>query len=88
MVVATLAALFSILACVCSAFILTHAFRQSVGTGVMVLCIPCFIFSYAFHQFEHPRKGLIVSGWLASVGVCVVLLAALMHATGGPPPVS
>ena len=58
---------------VCAIFIYIHAFQRSVGTGFMVLCIPCYIFYYAFSQFEHPRKGLIVGGLFAAFGLYVVL---------------
>jgi hypothetical protein len=57
----------------CSVFILIHAFQRSLGTGVMVLCIPCFMVYYAFSQFEHRRKAVIVSTWLASLVLTCVL---------------
>jgi len=68
-----LGTLFALFSFICSIFILLHAFRRSTGTGVMVLCIPCFMFYYAFSQFEHRQKGVIVSGWLASLLMAVVL---------------
>ena len=65
MLLVTLGVLFALISFGCSLFILFHAFQRSVGTGVMVLCIPCFMIYYAFSHFEHRRKGLIVAGWLA-----------------------
>lgn len=59
----------------CALPILIHAFRRSVGTGVMVLCIPCFIAFYAFVQFEHRYKGALVAGWIATF-----VLASLCNA--------
>jgi hypothetical protein len=47
-----------------SLFILVHAFQRSVGTGFMVLLVPGFIVFYAFAQFEHRYKGIIVATWL------------------------
>jgi benzodiazapine receptor len=58
--------------------ILRHAFRRSVGTGVMVLLIPGYVLLYAFTQFEHPRRhwlvplmlgGLILSGVFAGLAL-------------------
>jgi benzodiazapine receptor len=57
----------------CAIFIYIHAFQRSVGTGFMVLCIPCYIFYYAFSQFEHPKKGWIVGGMIGAFGLYVVL---------------
>lgn len=57
--------------------ILIHAFRRSLGTGVMVLCIPCFIAFYAFVQFEHRFKGPLVAGWIGSF-----VLASFFNAAG------
>lgn len=57
-----LSALFGLVTLVCAAILLLHAFRRSVGTGMMVLLIPCYLPFYAFSQFEHPRKGLILAG--------------------------
>ncbi len=65
--------LFSALGFVCAALILVHAFRRSVGTGFMVLCIPCYILYYAFSQFEHGRKNLIIAGLVS----CLVLAGAM-----------
>jgi len=58
--------LLALLSLACALPILIHAFRRSLGTGVMVLCIPCFIAFYAFAQFEHRYKGALVATWIAS----------------------
>ncbi len=55
-----------------SIFILIHAFQRSVGTGFMVLCIPCYIFYYAFTQFEHPKKQMILGVWLGGVALNIL----------------
>ena len=57
----------------CSIFVIVHAFRRSLGTGFMVLCVPCYAVYYAFTQFEHPRKGLIVAGYLGCLSLGGVL---------------
>jgi benzodiazapine receptor len=70
----------------CALFVYVHAFRRSVGTGIIVLCIPFYIFYYAFSQFEHTRKNLIVSGLCATTLLTVVLFAALKLGAPLPPP--
>lgn len=69
-----LAALFGLVTVVCAFFLFLHAFRRSVGTGMMVLLIPCYILFYAFSQFEHPRKNLILAGFFG----CSVLTAVFL----------
>ena len=83
---------FALISLATSLVILVHAFRRSVGTGVMVLCIPGFIAFYAFSQFEHRRKGLILSAWIASVVLAAVFNAfgareLIQAANARPPPV-
>lgn len=58
---------------VTSVFILVHAFRRSIGTGVITLFVPGYVVYYAFSQFEHARKGPIVALWLG-LGVLGALL--------------
>lgn len=72
-----LALLVGVVQLACALFIYVHAFRRSVGTGFIVLCIPFYIFYYAFSQFEHARKSLIVSGLCASTPLTVVFFAML-----------
>lgn len=72
-----LATALAVLSAACAILILFHAFRRSFGTGVMVLCIPCYMAVYAFTQFEHRWKGLIVTTWLATL-----LLSATISAVG------
>jgi len=80
--------LFSTVGLVCAGLIWIHAFRRSVGTGFMVLCIPCYNFYYAFSQFEHPRKGLVIAGLFGGLGLGAALLAISIQgmAVGPRPP--
>ena len=55
--------------------ILAHAFRRSLGTGVMTLCVPAYVLIYAFTQFEHPKKGALVFTWIGALVLSAVLLA-------------
>jgi hypothetical protein len=61
------------LAVACFVPVLLHAFRRSLGTGFMVLCLPVYTPYYAFSQFEHRYKGALVAGWLGGLGLGVVL---------------
>jgi benzodiazapine receptor len=76
MPLAVLGLLFTLLAVVCFAFVLLHAFQRSVGTGFMVLCLPCYNVYYGFSQFEHARKGFILAGWLGGMGLGIALRVA------------
>jgi benzodiazapine receptor len=61
----------------CALLIVLHAFNRSIGTGFMALCIPFYILYYAFSQFEHPRKNLIIAGFMGCLPLGTVLLATL-----------
>ncbi len=78
--------LFCSVGLICAGTISIHAFRRSLGTGFMVLCIPCYNFYYAFSQFEHPRKGLIIAGLFGALGLGAALLAiGVQHPALGIP---
>lgn len=64
---------FIFIAIACWTIVILHGFQRSVGTGFMVLLIPIVNIFYAFTQFEHRRKGLILAGWLGLFPVGVVL---------------
>lgn len=64
MLLAGLGAVLSLGGFVCWIILIVHAFQRSVGTGFLSLCVPCYILYFAFAQFEHPKKGLIVGGFL------------------------
>ncbi|HYH97539.1 hypothetical protein [Hyalangium sp.] len=74
-----LAALFGLVTLVCAVFLFLHAFRRSVGTGMMVLLIPFYILVYAFSQFEHPRKNLILAGFFGCSVLAAVFLGLGAH---------
>ena len=74
-----LAVLFGVIALVCAAFLLVHAFRRSLGTGMMVLLVPCYMLVYAFSQFEHPRKNLILAGFFGCSVLAAVFLGLGAH---------
>lgn len=66
---------FQLLAVACFLPVLIHAFQRSVGTGFMVLCLPVYTPYYAFSQFEHRYKGLLLPGWLGGFVLGVVFRA-------------
>jgi translocator protein len=68
-------AFFAVVAAALSLPILAFAFRRSLGTGLMVLLIPFYVFWFAMKHFEHPRKVALVCSWFASLGLAAVLLA-------------
>jgi hypothetical protein len=74
MSVVLLGILLQVVAVGCFMPVLVHAFRRSVGTGFMVLCLPYTLY-YAFSQFEHRHKGTLLAGWLGGLVVGVVLRA-------------
>jgi hypothetical protein len=74
MSVVLLGILLQVVAVGCFVPVLVHAFRRSVGTGFMVLCLPYTLY-YAFSQFEHRYKGGLLAGWLGGLVVGVVLRA-------------
>lgn len=80
MALAVLGLVMQLLAVACFTMVLVHAFQRSVGTGVMVLCIPVYNIVYGFRQFEHRFKGLVLAGWLGGLVVAVLLRAAAVVA--------
>lgn len=68
-------AFFAVAAVLLSVPIIAFAFRRSLGTGLMVLLIPFYVFWFAVKHFQHPRKAILVCGWLACLGLAAVLLA-------------
>ncbi|MDX2012251.1 MAG: hypothetical protein SFW67_18795 [Myxococcaceae bacterium] len=65
--------LLQLVAVVCWVIIFAHAFQRSLGTGVMVMLIPIYNLVYAFTQFEHRRKGLVLAGAIGGFVLAVVL---------------
>ena len=67
--------------------ILVGAFRESVGQGLLCLCIPFYILYFAFAKFESEKKGLIIAIWLGGsiIGNILQVMAAsaAIGAAGG-----
>jgi translocator protein len=76
-----LALVLALIALACALVLVRHAFGRSVGTGMLVLLLPAYVLVYAFSQFEHRRKGLIVAGFVG----CSLLAALLLGAASAGP---
>lgn len=70
--------LLAIASTVAWAFIIFHAFGRSVGTGFLVLLVPVYVLYYAFSQFEHAQKGLIVGIFVGCGGMAAMMYGALL----------
>jgi len=77
--------LFSLVGLVCHIIILVHAFKSSVGSGFLCLCVPCYILYYMFTEFEHEKKGLIIGGYFAGaiIGNILVRVPQMMNGSSG-----
>lgn len=49
--------------------LLIHAFKESIGQGLLSLFVPFYIFYYGFAKYQSPKKGLVLGGWLGSIAV-------------------
>lgn len=88
MAVTWVGAAFGVIAGALSLLILAHAFRRSVGTGMMVLLIPAYVLYYAFSQFEHRWKRWVVTSWLCALVLSALLLPLGAHPKPPPSPLS
>ena len=63
---------------VATVFILINAFQKSVGTGFMVLCIPCYLLYYLHTEYDGDNKEL----WMGILygGIVLNLVMRLMAA--------
>ena len=73
MILAIAGSLLILVSVFCFVLVLMHAFQRSLGTGFMVLCIPCYQVYYGFSQFEHRHKGLILAGMIGALVAGIAL---------------
>ena len=70
--------LFYLGALACSIIIIIHAFRNEIWKGVLSLICGFYTIYYAFAEFQHEKKGLIIAGaFLGSI------IGAVLMAMGG-----
>ena len=69
---------------VCAIIILVSAFKESVAQGFLTLCVPFYVFYYAFARFKSEKKGLVIAGWLggAILGTILFFAGSAMAAKG------
>ena len=61
-----LGSLCSLVSFVCWIIIMIHAFTKGGALqGILAFCIWPYTIYYAFAKFQHPKKNLIVIGYLA-----------------------
>ena len=67
--------------------IMIAAFKESAGQGLLCLCIPFYIFYFAFAKFENEKKGLIIAiflgGYIIGMILQVMAAAAAVAAAAG-----
>lgn len=75
--------LFSLVNLVCCIIILIHAFQKGgVVQGLLCLCVPLYILYYGFVKFEHEKKKLILTVWIASIAAYLIIMGlTVMMAT-------
>lgn len=61
-----IAGVLGLVALACALVIVIHAFRQSTAQGLLCLFVPCYILYFGIAKLEHPRKGLLLAGMVAS----------------------
>ncbi len=55
------------LACVsCSYIVIVEAFRDEIWKGFVAIIFPFYLWYYAFAEFEHDQKSLIIAGMLTA----------------------
>ncbi|MBI2897637.1 MAG: hypothetical protein HYY06_29025 [Deltaproteobacteria bacterium] len=78
MVFMGLAGLFGLVAAVFGIILLINAFKTDTTQGILCLCVPFYALYWAFAKFTHPKKGLIIAGWLGAA-----VLAGIMNVLSG-----
>ena len=81
---AILAFPFYLISLVCSIIVLIDAFKNAVWKGIVGLLCGLYLLYYAFVEFQHPKKTLIICGMLLGSilgAVCGAMGAAQAVAT-------
>lgn len=61
---------------VCMIIILIDAFKNAVWKGILGFFCGLYLLYYAFVEFQHEKKGLIIAGWLLPLILGYGLMAA------------
>ncbi|MFC1699834.1 hypothetical protein ACFL1I_07785 [Candidatus Omnitrophota bacterium] len=52
--------------------LLVAAFKKSIGTGLLTLLVPFYIFYFAFAQYNSENKGKVIMLWLGGFGLMII----------------
>ena len=52
--------------------LLVAAFKRSVGTGFLTLCVPFYIFYFMFAQYQSPKKKMVITVWFVSLVLYII----------------
>src|SRR5688500_3362741 len=53
--------------------IIIHAVKTDTTQGILCLCVPFYILYWAFAKFTHPKKTMIIAGFLGGYVLGAVL---------------
>lgn len=69
-----LAGALALVSLVCGLILLVNAFRRGIGQGLAFALLPPYALYWAFAELVHPRKRLLLAGWLGgSVLACAMV---------------
>ncbi|HLK59563.1 MAG TPA: hypothetical protein VKU00_23575 [Chthonomonadaceae bacterium] len=90
MAFAALGGLFCLVGFVCAIIILIDAFKNEIWKGIVAFLCWIYMLYYAFAEFQHEKKGLILAGWIIGGVLGGVLLnmgiAQIALSSGGTLP--
>jgi hypothetical protein len=68
-----------LVAAVFGIILLINAFKTDTTQGILCLCLPYALY-WAFAKFTHPKKGMILAGWLGGIiiGTVMYVLSGIM----------
>lgn len=58
--------------------LLIAAFKKSIGTGFLTLCVPFYVLYFAFKQYQSPKKKIVLIIWLG--GTILYILGGVLQA--------
>lgn len=83
MVFMGLGGLFYLVGFVFWVIIIINAFKTDTTQGILCLCVPFYILYWGFAKFTHPKKGMIMGGFLGGyiLGAILYGVSASMMAS-------
>lgn len=89
-VLTLLGSVFWVVSFVCSIIILIDAFKNEIWKGIVSLLCGLYMLYYAFAEFQHEKKTLILVGWLLGglVGTGIYMAGAFSGMASGAPPLT